>query len=156
VVEIQTATVYNNIEFIGFSPRGGEKMSVKRAIQLSLVIVLLFASFALTSSVHANAYCPARYVVQPGDWLAKIARNCGVTLSQMYAANPGVGYYIYPGQVLNIPGGYYNPGYYCGPSYSAYYGNYYISISTRNIFSKNTSLASKRISLPRHLFNAPG
>jgi LysM repeat protein len=102
-------------------------MSVKRAVQFSLAIVLLFASLAFTSSAHANAYCPARYVVQPGDWLAKIARNCGVTLSQMYAANPGVGYYIYPGQVLNVPGGYYNPGYYyCGPSYSSYYGNYYV------------------------------
>jgi LysM repeat protein len=47
----------------------------------------------------------------------------------MYEANPGVGYYIYPGQVLNIPGGYnygYNNGYYCGPSYNAYSGNFYV------------------------------
>ena len=104
----------------------------KRTIQLSLVLVLLFASFAYTSSVHAwGGYCSSPYVVQPGDWLAKIARRCGVTLSQMYAANPGVGSYIYPGQVLYIPGGYdggYHGGYgyYCGPSYSAYYGNYYV------------------------------
>lgn len=104
-------------------------MSKKRAIQLILIVALLLASFAFTSSASANAYCSSRYVVRPGDWLAKIARNCGVTLSQMYAANPWVGYYIYPGQVLNIPGGYdggYNSGYYCGPSYSPYYGNYYV------------------------------
>jgi LysM repeat protein len=101
-------------------------MFVKRTIQLTLIVVLLFASFAFTSNVSASAYCSSRYVVKPGDWLAKIARNCGVTLSQMYAANPGVGYYIYPGQVLNIPGGY-DPGYYsCGPVYSQYYGNYYV------------------------------
>lgn len=101
-------------------------MATKRAIQLSLIVVLLFASFAFTSQASASAYCSSTYVVQPGDWLAKIARRCGVTLSQMYAANPGVGYYIYPGQVLNIPGGY-DPGYaYCGPAYSQYYGNYYV------------------------------
>ena len=107
-------------------------MLYRRIIQLSLVMVLLFASFAFTSSAQAwGGYCSSTYVVQPGDWLAKIARRCGVTLSQMYAANPGVGSYIYPGQVLYIPGGYdggYHGGYgyYCGPSYSAYYGNYYL------------------------------
>jgi LysM repeat protein len=105
-------------------------MFAKRAIQITLVVVVLFASFAFTNSVSASAYCSSRYVVQPGDWLAKIARNCGVTLSQMYAANPGVGSRIYPGQVVNIPGGYdygNNYGYYyCGPSYSPYYGNYYV------------------------------
>ena len=105
-------------------------MFTKRTIQLSIIIVLLFASFAFTSSAHAwRGYCGSTYVVRPGDWMAKIARNCGVTLSQMYAANPGVGSYIWPGQVLNIPGGYsggHRGGYYCGPSYSPYYGNYYV------------------------------
>jgi lysozyme len=107
-------------------------MFVKRTIQLSLVLVLVFASLAFTSSAHAwGGYCGSTYIVRPGDWLAKIARTCGVTLSQMYAANPGVGSYIYPGQIIYIPGGYdggYDGGYhgYCGPSYSAYYGNYYV------------------------------
>jgi LysM repeat protein len=105
-------------------------MSTKRLIQLAVILILLFASLAFTSKASASGYCPSSYVVQPGDWLAKIARKCGVTLSQMYAANPGVGSYIYPGQVLYIPGGYdygYNYGYYyCGPSYSEYYGNYYV------------------------------
>jgi len=102
-------------------------MFAKRTIQLTLIFVLMFASFAFTGHASASGYCGSIYVVQPGDWLSKIARNCGVTLSQMYAANPSVGYYIYPGQVLNIPGGY-DSGYYyyCGPSYSAYYGNYYV------------------------------
>ena len=81
-------------------------MSVKRIIQISLVIVLVFASLAFTSNASASGYCSSTYVVQPGDWLAKIARRCGVTLSQMYAANPGVGSRIYPGQVVYIPGGY--------------------------------------------------
>jgi len=102
-------------------------MSAKRTIQLFIIVILLFASLAFTRSAGASGYCPSTYVVRPGDWMAKIARNCGVTLSQLYAANPGVGYYIYPGQVLYIPGGYTpGPGYYCGPSYSPYYGNYYV------------------------------
>lgn len=102
-------------------------MFAKRTIQLTVIFIMLFASFAFTSRASASAYCSSTYVVKPGDWLSKIARNCGVTLSQLYAANPGVGYYIYPGQVLNIPGGYYDPGYYyCGASYSPYYGNYYV------------------------------
>ena len=107
-------------------------MSVKRIIQVTLVIVLVFASLAFTSNASASGYyCGSTYVVQPGDWLAKIARRCGVTLSQMYAANPGVGSRIYPGQVVNIPGGYnyghdYGYHYYCGPSYSEYYGSYYV------------------------------
>ncbi len=108
-------------------------MTARRAIQLFLILGLLFASFAFTRSVSAGGYCGSTYVVQPGDWLAKIARRCGVTLSEMYAANPWVGYYIYPGQVLTIPGAYVPPApppgpvyYYCGPSYSEYYGNYYV------------------------------
>lgn len=105
-------------------------MSTKRIIQIALVFVLAFASFAFTRDVSASGYCGSTYVVQRGDWLAKIARRCGVTLSAMYAANPGVYSRIYPGQVLNIPGGYdhgYSYGYYyCGPAYSPYYGRYYV------------------------------
>ncbi len=129
-------------------------MYAKRMIQVSLVLVLLVSSLAVTQGVSAGSYCGSTYVVRPGDWLSKIANRCGVTLSQLYAANPGVGYYIYPGQVLYMPGynyggpqpgnggpvpgsgGYwqgnkgfsgYSTGYsYCGPTHSAYYGNYYV------------------------------
>jgi len=94
---------------------------------MTLITVLLLASLGVTQSASASGYCGSAYVVQPGDWMAKIARYCGVTLSELYAANPGVGYYIYPGQVLVIPGGYYYGYYsYCGPSYSQYYGSYYL------------------------------
>lgn len=104
-------------------------MSNKKTIQLGLIVVLLFVSLGFAGSASASGYCGSTYIVQPGEWLAKIARNCGVTLSELYTANPGVGYYIYPGQVLYIPGGYdygYDYYYYCGPSYSPYYGNYYV------------------------------
>lgn len=103
-------------------------MSLKRLVQVALVLVLLTALLAYTRPAAASGYCGSTYVVQPGDWLAKIARRCGVTLSALYAANPWVGYYIYPGQVLTIPGGYTPPppSSYCGPMYSEYYGYYYV------------------------------
>lgn len=105
-------------------------MFAKRAIQLTLVLAVLFACLAYPRSAAAGGGCGSIYVVRPGDWLSKIAIRCGVTLSALYAANPWVGYYIYPGQVLTIPGGYdgWHGGgyYYCGPTYSEYYGNYYV------------------------------
>jgi LysM repeat protein len=100
----------------------------KRIVQIVLVFALLVASFAnVTGSQAWSSSCPRVYYVQPGDWLAKIARNCGVTLSSLYAANPWTAYsaYIYPGQVIIIPGGYDAGGVYCGPGYDNY-GSYYI------------------------------
>ena len=106
-------------------------MSVKRIVQLALVLVILFVTLGFTTtSAQAWSSCGSTYVVQRGDWLAKIARKCGVSLSDLIAANQwtSYSYYIYPGQYLNIPGGgYEGPGYYysCGYGYD-YYGSYYI------------------------------
>ena len=102
----------------------------KRLIQWGLIIVIVAAAFATTTSAKAWSACGSTYVVQPGDWLAKIARNCGVTLSGLYAANPWARYYyyIYPGQVLMMPGApiSHDHGYsFCGPG-SDYYGSYYV------------------------------
>ncbi|MBI5300650.1 MAG: LysM peptidoglycan-binding domain-containing protein [Chloroflexi bacterium] len=48
---------------------------------------------------------PTTYTVQRGDWLYSIARKFGVTVSGLLAANPGINAnFVYPGQVLNIPG----------------------------------------------------
>jgi LysM repeat protein len=106
-------------------------MSTKRILQMVLILIVLVANLAFTTDAQASSACGSTYVVQRGDWLAKIARKCGVTLSELTAANQWVTYYsyIYPGQVLNIPGGYVDPGpgpsYGCGPGYDAY-GSYYV------------------------------
>jgi len=101
----------------------------KRLFQLGLIIVILAASFATTASAQAASVCGSTYVVQKGDWMAKIARRCGVTLADLYAANSWARYYyyIYPGQVLNIPGGTisHNHGYAgCGPNIDQYGSDY--------------------------------
>lgn len=112
-------------------------MSAKRLIQITLVLAMLVACFAFPRAASAWGGCGSTYVVQPGDWLSRIAIRCGVTLSALYAANPWTRYYryIYPGQVLNIPGGplpgYPGPGLgprtsWCGSTYSEYYGYYYV------------------------------
>jgi LysM repeat protein len=108
-------------------------MSSKRILQASLILIILLTSMAATSSVQAQSWCGSTYVVQRGDWLAKIARNCGVSLSDLYAANPWTRYYyyIYPGQLLAIPGAYDDgydgggPGGYCGPN-ADLYGGYWV------------------------------
>lgn len=104
-------------------------MNLKRLIQLTVVVAVLLSSVAMVPRTHALSACGSSYIVQRGDWLAKIARRCGVTLSELYAANPWTRYYyyIYPGQVLVIPGGWYDDGYvgFCGPSSDAY-GSYYV------------------------------
>jgi LysM repeat protein len=112
-----------------------KRMSARRILQASLILILLLSSLAATSQAHAWSYCGGSYVVQRGDWLSKIARNCGVALADLRAANPWTYYerYIYPGQVLVIPDGYVDPGdsggpgpiSYCGPSWDVY-GSYWV------------------------------
>jgi LysM repeat protein len=106
-------------------------MMLKRPLQLLLIAALMLTTLAFTTAAQASSTCGTTYVVQPGDWVYKIARTCGVTTADLYAANPWLYnyYYIYPGQVLVIPGGGQTqpppPTTYCGPGTDAY-GSYYI------------------------------
>lgn len=105
-------------------------MVTKRVLQTCLILMLALASLAATTTkARAWSACGDTYTVQRGDWLAKIARNCGIRLADLYAANSWVlyNYYIYPGQILVIPGGYDRGGPgtgssgFCGPT-----GTYYV------------------------------
>ncbi|QFG14833.1 endolysin [Arthrobacter phage Lymara] len=49
---------------------------------------------------------PSQCIVEPGDTLSAIAAQFGVDLGALIKANPGINpELIYPGQVLNLPGG---------------------------------------------------
>ena len=80
-------------------------MNTKKFLQLFVLIAVLLASLATTSSAFA-ASCGTSVTVVRGDTLRKIADRCGTTLSAIRRANPeiGLGNLIYPGQVLQLPG----------------------------------------------------
>ena len=80
-------------------------MNTKKSLQLFILVAVLLASFASTSSAFA-ASCGTSVTVVSGDTLRKIADRCGTTVSAIRRANPeiGSGNLIYPGQVLLLPG----------------------------------------------------
>ncbi len=80
-------------------------MDMKKLLQLTMVAILLFASFAVTGHALAITQCSATVVVQWGDTLSGIAAYCGTTVEAIRAANPGLGWWLYAGQTLNIPVG---------------------------------------------------
>jgi peptidoglycan DL-endopeptidase LytE len=80
-------------------------MNTKKFLQLFVLVAMLLASFATTSSAFA-AGCGTSVTVISGDTLLKIANRCGTTVSALQRANPeiGSGSLIFPGQVLQLPG----------------------------------------------------
>ena len=80
-------------------------MNTKKSLQLFILVAVLLASFASTSSAFA-ASCGTSVTVVSGDTLRKIADRCDTTVSAIRRANPeiGSGNLIYPGQVLLLPG----------------------------------------------------
>jgi len=78
----------------------------KKVFQIIILVTLAFASFAGVGKVEAWSGCGSTYVVQWGDSLSAIAANCGTTMSALWQANPGLGSWVYAGQVLQMPGGY--------------------------------------------------
>jgi len=81
-------------------------MSVKRFFQLIVVLAILVTSLASASGAMAWSGCASTITVQWGDTLSGIARLCTTTTGAIQAANPGLGSWVYAGQVLYIPTGY--------------------------------------------------
>ena len=80
-------------------------LSYRNFIKLLVAGTVLFANLGFTSVVAAQSSCGATYTVQPGDYLTKIARLCGVSYSDLLHANPTIinPSLIFPGQVLKVP-----------------------------------------------------
>ena len=81
-------------------------MAAKRIFQLIMVVAILAASFASTGGVRAWSGCASYITVQWGDTLSGLASLCGTSAEAIRAANPGLGWWVYAGQVLYIPTGY--------------------------------------------------
>ncbi len=104
-------------------------MITKRIFQLFVVAAILAASFASTGGVMAWSGCASYITVQWGDTLSSLARLCGTSVEAIQAANSGLGWWIYAGQVLYMPTGYSQTGYtqtgytYAPVNYQTYGGN---------------------------------
>ena len=61
--------------------------------------------FTVISAAGEAGTCGATYVVQPNDWLSKIARNCNTTVEAILALNPAITNpnIIDVGTILNMP-----------------------------------------------------
>lgn len=125
-------------------------MSFRAITQCFVLAAILLASFASPGNVQASSVCGSTYVVQWGDTLGKIAQRCGTTVTALYAANPWLGYTLYAGSVLVIPGGGYSG--YSGYSYSNIYyvrrGDTFSEIAKRYGVSVNALWSANR-----HIWN---
>ena len=77
----------------------------KRIVQSAVVLVILVTSFGSIRGASAWS-CPSYITVQWGDTLSGIAVQCGTTVEAIQRVNPGLGWWVYAGQVLCIPNGY--------------------------------------------------
>jgi LysM repeat protein len=93
---------------------------MKQIWQLAVVIAILVASFASAGDASASSNCASYITVQWGDTLSGIAQRCGTTVAAIQAANHGLGWKIYAGQVLYIPTGYVSDPVYYPPSGGTY------------------------------------
>ena len=96
-------------------------MKTKRMLQWIVVVAILVSSFASAGSALAWYNCASYITVQWGDTLSGLAAYCGTTVDAIRSANPGLGWWVYAGQVLYIPTGY---AYYPANNYSSTGGTY--------------------------------
>jgi len=83
---------------------------MKRTLGFALVAAILIAAqlftpvSAATQASVAAGDCGDTYVVMSGDYLARIARTCGTTVSNILILNPQIVNpgLIYPGQVIRL------------------------------------------------------
>jgi LysM repeat protein len=79
-------------------------MSVKSFAQISVVVLLLLAFFAIPAVAQAGGVCGGTYIVDAGDTLNSIAAKCGTSVSAITSANPGIADPLRSGQTLTLPG----------------------------------------------------
>jgi len=117
----------------------------KRIFQWMLVAALLVASFASTGSAAAWSGCASYATVQWGDTLSSLAALCGTTVGAIQAANPGLGSWLWAGQVLYIPTGSSSApaylGQVAGSTYTVRWGDSLGNIAASTGFSTSSILA---------------
>jgi LysM repeat protein len=139
----------------------------KKFFQIMVVVTILVASVASTGSASAWSACPSYITVQWGDTLSSIAQRCGTTVAAIRTANPGLGWWVYAGQVLYIPTGS-SSGPVAGSTYMVRPGDTLgkiaarFGVSWRDILAVNPQIqnpsliyAGQVINLPSGAYNPP-
>ena len=139
----------------------------KRTFQVMVVVAILVASFASVGGASAWG-CASYITVQWGDTLSGIAAQCGTTVAAMQAANPGLGSWVYAGQVLAVPTGY-SGGPVAYPSYPTYGGTYVVrwgdtlakisartGVSVANLLALNPQIWNPSLIYAGQVINLPG
>ena len=85
-------------------------MRIQRFVQLIVLAAVVAAMFGGAGSAAALSACGTSYIVQSGDSLGAIAKRCGTTVAALRLANPNLGYWIYAGQSLLLPGAFADQG----------------------------------------------
>ena len=80
-------------------------MNLRRSVQLAAAALMLVASLIPFQAALGWGGCGDQVVVQAGDTLSGIAEKCGTSAWAILEANPGIGWNVYAGQVLNMPSG---------------------------------------------------
>ena len=150
-----------------FDPIREGAMTAKRILQSIVVVVILAASFVSTGGVLAWSGCAGYITVQSGDTLSGIAAACDTTVEAIQAANPGLGWWLYAGQVLYIPTGYntsapaYNPSQTGVSTYVIQWGDTLGNIAIKNgvslsdILAVNPQIWNASLIFPGQVINLP-
>lgn len=85
--------------------------SLARLLPLALFVIVLVGLIGSSLVPGAQAQnlaqstCTAQYTIQRGEWLASIARKCGLTLQAVLDANTNLANpnLVFPGQVISLP-----------------------------------------------------
>jgi LysM repeat protein len=135
----------------------------KRWFQSMIVLALVLATFGGAGSASAWSGCDSYVTVQWGDTLSGIAQRCGTTVAAVQSANPGLGWWLYAGQVLYIPTGYSDP-YYppAGSTYVVQWGDTLgkiaarVGVSWRDILAVNPQIYNPSLIYAGQVINLPG
>jgi LysM repeat protein len=92
-------------------------MSARKSIVLTVVAAVLLLALGTPQAALASSECGTSYIVQWGDTLSSVAGKCGTSVAALRLANPDVGYWLYAGRTLWLPGAYLD----VGSSYDTYY-----------------------------------
>ncbi len=85
-------------------------MLYKKFLQIFLLLAVVVSTLGFTTSASAAYSCGTSYTVSAGNTLGQIAQTCGTSIAAIQLANPGLGKYIYSGQVLILPGAFWDNG----------------------------------------------